>query len=127
MDWRIYYVDGSKFSSTDGWWEDAPLFGVFAVVERCESTGRRVLYGTDYYYRPPTDAWLEAMSCEWDGDYTAKTDNLTPTLQKYAPWIKWGMWTSNLKKDEILGLAMSDPDFPPISATDPVIDQPKGV
>lgn len=30
--WRIYYADGSTFTSEDGQWAEAPAFGVQAVV-----------------------------------------------------------------------------------------------
>jgi hypothetical protein len=30
--WRIYYADGSTFTSDDGTWAEAPPFGVQAVV-----------------------------------------------------------------------------------------------
>lgn len=30
--WRIYYADGSTFSSNDGSWAEAPPFGVQCVV-----------------------------------------------------------------------------------------------
>ncbi|HJY98670.1 MAG TPA: hypothetical protein VJ227_03080 [Patescibacteria group bacterium] len=36
--WRIYYADGSTFSSEDGTWAEAPAFGVECVV---------------YYHVPP--------------------------------------------------------------------------
>jgi hypothetical protein len=36
--WRIYYADGSTFTSQDGSWADAPAFGVECVV---------------YYHIPP--------------------------------------------------------------------------
>lgn len=36
--WRIYYADGSTFSSKDGKWAEAPPFGVQCIV---------------YYHVPP--------------------------------------------------------------------------
>ena len=30
--WRIYYADGSTFSSDDGTWAEAPAFGLQCVV-----------------------------------------------------------------------------------------------
>lgn len=30
--WRIFYADGSEFTSDDGTWAEAPPFGVIAVV-----------------------------------------------------------------------------------------------
>lgn len=32
MEWRIYYADGSSFSNLDGSLQEAPAFGVQAVV-----------------------------------------------------------------------------------------------
>ena len=30
--WRVYYADGSEFTSNDGTWAEAPPFGVQCVV-----------------------------------------------------------------------------------------------
>ncbi len=30
--WEIIYADGSRFTSADGTWAEAPAFGLFAVV-----------------------------------------------------------------------------------------------
>ena len=30
--WEIIYADGSRFTSSDGSWAEAPGFGIFAVV-----------------------------------------------------------------------------------------------
>ena len=30
--WEIHYGDGSRFTSDDGTWAEAPAFGVFAIV-----------------------------------------------------------------------------------------------
>lgn len=54
--WRIYYVDGSVFSSEDGKAESAPTEGVEAIAEKRD--GRRLLHVGGEFYR-----W---DGCGWD-------------------------------------------------------------
>jgi len=47
--WRIYYADGSTFSSADGTWEDAPTRGVQVVVWYHDDGLRTITAGEDVY------------------------------------------------------------------------------
>lgn len=55
--WRIYYADGSTFTSNDGAWADAPPFGVQCVV---------------YYHVPPYKTLdvqpVDESVYEWRGE-----------------------------------------------------------
>jgi len=55
--WRIYYDDGSTFSSDDGLPEDAPGYGVLAIEQDRENT---VLCSQDFYlFRNDYGCWIE--------------------------------------------------------------------
>lgn len=49
MDWRIYYSDGTTFSSADGGWEDAPGWDVQAVVYRDPIVGWAIRHQGDFF------------------------------------------------------------------------------
>ncbi len=49
MRWRISYVDGSTFSNDDGAPEDAPGFGVAAVVQEDATVGVQIHHQRDFY------------------------------------------------------------------------------
>jgi len=81
MDWKIYYEDGSTFSSDDGGLEAAPAFGVQCVV--CTP-----------------DLW----GC---GDIVG----LVQYLAKGWGVVKFGSLTSNANYDAICLRARTDSDF----------------
>lgn len=126
LDWRIYYADGTTCDSERvSCWEDAPATGVLCVIVRNDRTGRFVLSGVDYFYRPPSTVWLARQAALDEEPFVAKTDNLTPALQTYAPWIKWGQWTGEATFLRILALSNADTDFPIKSALDQNVDAEK--
>ena len=49
IEWRVYYGDGSTFSSEDGKPEDAPCGGVICVAWYDEDKRRHLAHGQDYY------------------------------------------------------------------------------
>lgn len=51
--WVIIYDDDSTFSSDDGAWEEAPHFGVQAIVYQNIETGWSLETGGHYYHRLP--------------------------------------------------------------------------
>jgi hypothetical protein len=63
MNWKLYYSDGSTFSSEDGDWADAPYRGVLAVVVPDEYAGRVVDTG-DFYAWPRWCSMPESMD-QW--------------------------------------------------------------
>ena len=50
MRWCIYYVDGTRFDNTDGAPEDAPGWGVAAVVQADSVIGAAVHHQHDFYF-----------------------------------------------------------------------------
>jgi len=85
MRWLIFYDDGSRFSSDDGEWKDAPTDGVLFVLEQ---VGDRIVThsGSDHYIQ------LE------DGGIVC-TEDLGPLLRKWG--VKFGRWTSIKRYEEI--------------------------
>ncbi len=55
MSWRIYYIDGSIFTSEDGKPEAAPCEGVEAVAEKRD--GRALLHVGGEFYRWDGHGW----------------------------------------------------------------------
>lgn len=49
IDWRIYYGDGSTYSSTDGPPESAPCTRVICVAWYDDDLRRRICHQADYY------------------------------------------------------------------------------
>ena len=83
--WRIYYDDGSMFTSEDGAWEQAPTDGVLFVTQKI---GDRIvtLTGGDHYLMI-------------DGE-VIRPDDIGLMLRKWG--VKFGRWTSN-KQHEAVG------------------------
>lgn len=102
--WRIYYGDGSTFSSDDGAPEDAPSFGVICVVQPNVLTGRESLHGWDWFYYVPDDGMW------WGSDIHGVLDRLLHNLPIRA--LKQGRCVSNPVFQEIMQRANTDPDFP---------------
>jgi hypothetical protein len=67
--WRIFYADGSEFTSENGTWADAPPFGVQAVV---------------YYHVPPYKT-LDTGGTE--GVFYYQSDEFAGTATKLGLWI----------------------------------------
>lgn len=107
MHWRIYYGDGTTFSSTEGAANDAPPHGVVAIVYPDPEIGRAVLHQWDWYY-------LKGGSW-WGSD----TFGLLDQFMHHAPEItavKQGRTFTNAAYRAALQAAVEDPDFPIKSA-----------
>jgi hypothetical protein len=75
MDWRVYYEDGTVFSSTDGPPEAAPGYGVLGIWQ---ATSNHTLVSQDYYlYRDDYGCWVEV-----------KLDGLIDHLVTAAPQVR---------------------------------------
>lgn len=55
--WRIYYGDGTTFSSENGSAEAAPCGGVITVAWYDEDNRRHLAHGTDYYVFAGEGRW----------------------------------------------------------------------
>jgi hypothetical protein len=51
--WELWYTDGTVYTSDDGPWEDAPQFGIQALVRYTErdkgGVGAEIVNGNDLY------------------------------------------------------------------------------
>lgn len=81
--WKIWYDDGTKFSSNDGSPEQAPQDGIQAIVERKENGNVGVYEGHEYYW--------------WTGDCWAHggLNSLERWLRAICPGVKFGRFTEN--------------------------------
>lgn len=79
--WRIFYADGSEFSSEDGTWAQAPPFGLTCVV---------------YYHAPPyktiDKGGVEGL-CYFQSEEFAGTD------------VKLGLWIDGETHYRVMDLA----------------------
>ena len=106
--WRIYYGDGSAFSSSEGAPERAPLVNVQAIAQAADpAIGRRICSRFDFY-------WYEGG--EWHGgDLFGLFDYMT----RISPCIvKFGRVLPRLEFEAILNRAVTDPDMQPKVAWD---------
>jgi hypothetical protein len=103
LEWRIYYGDGTTFSSLDGETEDAPALNVQAIVQLDKQVGRHIVSRRDFYiYRDG----------EWYGvDWFGLLDHLMD-----LGIVKAGRTLSNEDYERIYMSAASDPGLPPKSA-----------
>ena len=101
--WRIYYGDGSTFSSEDGSWEQAPSDDVQVVVvgDPSEVWGRFLEQGYDYY-----------VCVKEEPPYC--TNDLNPFLRKTG-LVKFGRQIPKDRWNELMSRADADPDFPKTS------------
>lgn len=98
MDWRIYYGDGTTFTSEEGTPSDAPALDVQAIVTRTNADRRNVVsvHGWDYYWRLDGE-W-------WGGDLFGLFDAL---LRKAHP-VLFGRTIDTNRHGEIIAQAVKD-------------------
>lgn len=75
--WKIWYSDGSTFSSAQGKWEDAPIDDIQILMRYYDNGKREIVQGVDIYF-------IE----EFHGDEARK-----------LKWIKFG---KEIKADEYI-------------------------
>ena len=79
--WEVIYGDGSKFTSDDGTWAEAPAFGVFAVVyytPRGKIVQKEQYDNSIYRYLPDVEGAVEVHGTEAAGGD-----------------VKYGLWVAN--------------------------------
>lgn len=105
--WRIYYADGATFTSGEP--KDAPGFGVIAVCQPEPDVGLEVLHAYDFY--------IHLRGC-WIGiiGHDALVDYLVHEAHEIEA-VKAGRMIPRQAYQEIMRLALHDPDFPRKSAT----------
>lgn len=105
MSWRIYYADGSTYSSEDGPPESAPGLEVQAIAQTDEATGHSVISNRDFY-------WWDSEYQEWAGG----------DLLSLAQWLastgvaKVGSYVARSRYGDIIDAARHDSLMPERSA-----------
>lgn len=92
MRWKVYYDDGSTYSSEDGAWSDAPPDGVLFVVYWVDGV-KTIFSGADHYY--------------FHDGVVAATNDLGPLLRKLGI-VKFGRWTSHKRMEAAAALVRAD-------------------
>ena len=106
--WRIWYDNGTAYSSEDGTPENAPGRGVICIMQDSERTGRHKLSGADYYI---------LRDGRWFGvDLFGLWDYLADRGKKI---VKFGRFVERERFNEIMRQAEQDDSFPARSAWEP--------
>jgi hypothetical protein len=100
--WRIYYSDGSTFSSDQGEPQDAPPTGVICIRERNASAGSVTRSGKDFYI------WNAEAGQWWQSDAVGFWQYMFEPGPKV---VKFGVNTSDENYNWIMGTAANDPNF----------------
>lgn len=105
--WKVFYGDGSTFSSAEGSPADAPAVNVQAIAQVADAAiGRRVCSRFDFY-------WFDT---EWHG---SDLFGLFDYLMRVSPSVvKFGRVLPRLEFESILNRAVMDPDLQPKVAWD---------
>lgn len=112
--WRLYYADGSTYDDLQGSPYDAPPRGLLVIVMRDDEVGRVVLAGADNYAWKGW-GWTRLVPTDALGlaDYLGEATAACPSK------VVRGATVSNAAFAAAMRRAMTDPDFPLKSATDP--------
>lgn len=107
MRWKVYYGDGSTFSSEDGTPEECPTRGVQVVAQEDEDHGKILLTSDDYYW---WDGERESWFC---GDRFGLYDYLCrPGWKK----VLFGRTLTDEEYEEVHSRAIGDDFLPDKSA-----------
>lgn len=103
-DWRIYYADGSSFSSDQGGPEDAPQLGFICAVGYGPDGARYITHGFNHYrWDTETRQW-------WGMDWHGVLDRLRMGGDFTA--YKEGRMVGDVTFRDLMTRAHRDPDFP---------------
>lgn len=102
-DWRIYYANGSTFSSWDGSPEDATPFGFICAVGYDEGGIRYIMHGWDHY------CWDRSSRQWWGMDVHGLIDRLSCNV---VHAYKQGRTVTKKEFQAIMQRAHEDIDFP---------------
>lgn len=106
--WRIYYGDGSTFSSLDGTPQEAPCSNVQVIMGYDRDNGRQALHLWDWYY------YKTGNPGEWWGcDIHGLLDQLLHDTKGEITAVKQGRTLGNSLFQSIKQSALNDSDFPP--------------
>jgi hypothetical protein len=102
--WRIYYGDGSTYSSTDGSPFDAPRLNVQIIVGPDAQTGRYIVAQHDAYW------WDNERERWFGGDRRGEWDYL---CQLGPRVVLYGRFIGNAEYNACANAAQADVDFLP--------------
>lgn len=107
LKWKIFYADNSTFSNQDGEPQDAPGWGVVAVVQEDSVVGVQVHQQNDFYcFAPEFGGWY-ALDYFGFAQYLARPGLKIVKLGDVMPTEKYVSLIASLHKD---------PDLPTKSA-----------
>lgn len=101
--WKIFYDDGSTFSSDEGQPHDAPTEGFVCALGYNESGARYIMHGWDFYR-------FDRESDQWWGMNVYGLHDCLRRNNVYA--YKEGRTLTDKRFQEIMRNAHTDPDFP---------------
>lgn len=94
-EWVAVYPDLSIFTSLDGSWEDAPAWGMQAIIYKSKATGWSICTGGDYFHRLP------------DGDFIPMDkDGLVDQAANVWKTIKVGRQLSRNEFNKVMKVAV---------------------
>ena len=110
MQWKIYYGDGTTFSSKDGEAREAPRRNIQCIVRADDEVGRYIERMNDFY------VWCSERN-NWKGvDQFGLYDYL---LYEFFPLVLFGRTITEKEYKALYDRAVSDPDMPTKSAKSP--------
>lgn len=115
VQWKIWYEDGTTFTSAQGDPKDSPTHGVIAVAQADNWLGHEVITGEWYIYRDDVQKW---MFCDSFG-VKDQMIHYGHVISAVRP----GRYVTNFQYHEILKMTMDDPELPRRSALKP---KPRG-
>lgn len=94
--WKIWYDDGTTFSSADGTPSQAPLDGIVGIVEWHDDKAQRPYWGSDFYH--------------WTGDgwRAGNQADLERWLRGFCKEVKYGRWIPQTLWDKIISVIKHD-------------------
>ena len=102
MKWKIYYTDGTTFSNKDGNPEDAPGWGVAAVVQEDSVVGAQVYHQKDFYcFDKKFKGWC-ALDSFGFAQYVSEPGKKIVKLGDNMPTHKYKELINSLRKDKDL-------------------------
>lgn len=107
MIWTVFYHDGSTFSDEDGGPEDAPAWGVIAIVQRSRAVQYQVLEGEHYYIWRTGEIYVSSWH-PIDGKWYAVTQDAFWKYMGESGYkrVLFGEYISDEQYNDILGSAI---------------------
>lgn len=125
MLWALYYDSRRVYTSEDGEWQDAPPWGVQALVVSQMPTQERVIFEGDFYFIPANatepfggDQWGVVDKLIVEGHMTGNMLLADFTPEELIGWgVKFGRMLDRAKYEELARFIREDArlKFPPLT------------